>query len=402
MHRWCVVPGLVAVLALPSASGGQSRPANLKVEEHVQELIKALDSGEFSKRHAAQRALEKIGEPALAALEKAAASGSAEVAARARLAIRAIQKTLFIQVRAFEGHRPRPDSGDGSWVTRVALTPDGRQALTAGPDGLRLWDIRTGKVILFFGQPERRETASWAVAISADGQRAITGSNGSMVRVWDLKTGKLLQTIAGHTNEVWGVAFLRDGRRAVSASWDTTIRIWDIQTGRELRRFSAGDKMRSMALSGDGKRLAVGHFVTESQPSTLRLWDLDKGQEMRSFIGHTQAIVSVAFSPDQKSLLTASWDKTVRLWNLTSGKEERCFRHQGRACWADFTPDGCHVVSSGNDMDPVIRVWDLQSAKQIRGSETCPSGMLCLTVLPDGRHCISAGRDCSVRLWEWK
>jgi WD40 repeat protein len=68
--------------------------------------------------------------------------------------------------------------------------------------------------------------------------------------------------------------------------------------------------MRSMAFSADGQRLAVGHFFTESQPATLRVWDLDKGREIRSFAGHTQVIASVAFSPDGKSFLTASWDKT--------------------------------------------------------------------------------------------
>jgi WD40 repeat protein len=102
-------------------------------------------------------------------------------------------------------------------------------------------------------------------------------------------------------------------------------------------------------------------------------------------------------------VLTTGFDKTVRLWDLASGKEQRCFKgHQGRACWAAFTPDGRRIVSCALDDDPTVRLWDVESGKQIRCSEPCKDGILCLAVLPDGRRCITCGQDCTVRLWQWK
>ena len=373
-------------------------------EKAIRALIAQLGDDAFDKRETAGKRLADIGEPARQQLEKAAKEDQdPEVRERARLIIRAIEGTLFFQVRLFEGHQ-RQGPGPGVWITRLAITPDGRQLLTAGPDGLRLWDISTGKLVRFFGEHPAGSTAEWSLAISADGRRAITGSNGNnLVRVWDLGTGKLVQTLKGHTDEVWGVALFPDGRRAVSASWDKTIRIWDVPTGRELRSFSAGDKIRCLALSADGKRLAAGHFFDHFQPGTLRVWDPDRGQELQAFPGHTQSIASVVFSPDQKSVLTTGFDKTVRLWDLASGKEQRCFKgHQGRACWAAFTPDGRRIVSCASDADPTVRLWDVKSGEQIRCSDPCKDGILCLAVLPDGRRCITCGQDCSVRLWQWK
>jgi WD40 repeat protein len=71
------------------------------------------------------------------------------------------------------------------------------------------------------------------VAVLADGQRAVSGSEDGTLRLWDLETGASLRTLAGHTGGVSAV--LADGRRALSGSWDNTLRLWDLETGESLR-----------------------------------------------------------------------------------------------------------------------------------------------------------------------
>ena len=74
-----------------------------------------------------------------------------------------------------------------------------------------------------------------AVAMSGDGTRAVSGSDDTTLKVWDLTTGRLLRTLEGHADGVTAVAMSGDGTRAVSGSDDETLKVWDLTTGRLLR-----------------------------------------------------------------------------------------------------------------------------------------------------------------------
>ena len=64
-------------------------------------------------------------------------------------------------------------------------------------------------------------------------------------------------------------------------------------------------------------------MLTGSYDNTARLWNAQSGKELRPFVGHADAVWSVAFSPGGKQVLTGSLDKTARLWDARSGKELR-------------------------------------------------------------------------------
>jgi RNA polymerase sigma factor (sigma-70 family) len=365
-------------------------------EKAIRALIRQLGDDEFEKREAAQRRLVEIGEPALPQLREAARdSRDAEISQRAARLVRLIEKTIFGEVRRLGAHQ-----GEQPWVGRVALTPDGKQAVSAGFDAVRYWDVEGGKQLRSFGYTKG---SYWSLAVSKDGRRVIVGNSDQVARVFDLKTGELVQELKGHTGEVWGAALSADGKRAVTGAWDRSLRLWDVETGKELRAFDGvRENVRCLALSPDGKFVAAGHFPDFNKPGVVRLWDVEKGKEVRAFEGHTLEVSSVAFSPDGKKLLSSGFDKTVRLWDVGSGKELMQFTgHTARVESAAFTPDGKRVLSCGNEYDPTIRIWEVASGKQLLESETVEGGFLGLAVLPDGRHCVTTGKDGVVRLWRW-
>ena len=72
----------------------------------------------------------------------------------------------------------------------------------------------------------------------------------------------------------------------------------------------------SAQFSPDGKTV-----VTASGDKTARLWDAASGQELQVLRGHEDSVNSAQFSPDGKTVVTASEDKTARLWDVASGRE---------------------------------------------------------------------------------
>ena len=74
-----------------------------------------------------------------------------------------------------------------------------------------------------------------AVALTPDGKRAVSASEDCTLKVWDLERGEVLRTLEGHTGAVTAVAVTPDGKRAVSACEDWTLKVWDLERGEALR-----------------------------------------------------------------------------------------------------------------------------------------------------------------------
>jgi parallel beta-helix repeat protein len=113
-----------------------------------------------------------------------------------------------------------------------------------------------------------------------------------------------------------------------SGSFDDTIKLWDVATGREVRTLTGHtDWVMSVAFSPDGRLLASG-----SWDNTIKLWDVATGSLVRTLTGHTDDVNSVAFSPDGRLLASGSDDKTIKLWDVASGSLVRTLSGHTRRC----------------------------------------------------------------------
>jgi WD40 repeat protein len=116
-----------------------------------------------------------------------------------------------------------------------------------------------------------------AVAVTADGSRAVMASSDRTLRLWDLESGQSLHALQGHTHWVGAVAVTADGRRAVSGSGDRTLRLWDLQSGAEIAAFTGEADMRACAVVPDGRIITAGdasgrvYFLRLVQPDERKI-----------------------------------------------------------------------------------------------------------------------------------
>ncbi len=179
---------------------------------------------------------------------------------------------------------------------------------------------------------------------------------------------------------------------------DLTIRLWDVSSGKFMRTFEGHTAMvNSVAFSPDDRFVLSGGGGYDR---TLRLWDSASGRCIRIFKGHTALLNSVAWSPDGRFALSGSNDKTLRLWEVSSGKCLRTFEgHTDSVNSVSWSPDGRFALSASGDK--TLRLWEVSSGRCLRTFEGHTDGVTSLAWSPDGRFALSASLDDkTVRVWE--
>ncbi|MBN1875578.1 MAG: CHAT domain-containing protein [Anaerolineae bacterium] len=233
------------------------------------------------------------------------------------------------------------------------------------------------------------------VAVTPDGQWAVSGSQDKTLKVWDLMTGAEIVTLIGHTDKINAVAIMSSGQRVVSGSQDGTLKIWNLTTGMEEQTLS-GQKVGSITaviVTPDEQ-----HVVSGSKNGTLKVWNLMTGEEIQTLIGHTDAINAIAMMPDGQRVLSASEDKTIKEWNLMTGLEERTLgTHSSSVSAIAVMPDGCYAISASVLGD--FKIWNLLTGKMIRmpGHTSLVSAVV---VTSSRQQMVSASWDKTIKVWD--
>nr|VFJ46503.1 MAG: WD40 repeat [Candidatus Kentron sp. FW] len=248
-------------------------------------------------------------------------------------------------------------------------------------------------------------------------------------------TPQLVIDTGGHKAVINDVLFTPDGRQLISVSDDKTIRIWDTGSGELLRTLrgqtGAGDegKLYAGALSPDGRWLAVGGYTKHDE---ICLIDLQAPADapLRLLEGHSDVILSLAFSPDGQRLLSGSGDGTARLWDLSTaleagvstpldtglqtGKTLKILRgHEAPIYAVAFSPDGARLVTGS--LDHTLRLWDVSTSLDTGISTPLDAGgkrklvkvlaghtddVMAAAFTPDGKYLLSGSDDQTIRLWD--
>jgi len=284
----------------------------------------------------------------------------------------------------------RVNVGNLSEISAAKLLEGRRTALGTADGTLNVLDIRTGKELFTLKGHTGRIQSMY---FSKDRKRLITGSEDHTAKIWDVQSGKELLTLKGHAASVFCVAFTMDGKRVVTGSFDHTAKVWDAQTGKELLTLKGHDAfVRSVAFSADGTRIVTG------SRSDARVWDAQTGKQLLTLPGHTKMIFSLAFSPDGKLIATGSMDNIARVWDAQNGKQLFTFKgHTNGISSMNFSPDNQRLVTGS--WDQTVRVWDVRINAATFSLNQQNSYVSSALFSPDGQ-CIVTNNLIYAKVWD--
>ena len=154
---------------------------------------------------------------------------------------------------------------DGGKAVLVLGSGDGHGTLAWTPSAVRAFDGHT--------------LAINAVAVTPDGAKLVTASTDKSARVFEVATGKTLQTLAGHGDAVRAVAISKDGQTVATASLDKSARTWNLADGKPKLVYPLGAAGVSVAFAPDGKSLVVGLGSDQARVLDLAEADPAKAEE---------------------------------------------------------------------------------------------------------------------------
>jgi cytochrome c len=231
-----------------------------------------------------------------------------------------------------------------------------------------------------------------ALAISPDGQTAISGSFDSTAIRWSLTRNAAEQVLRFHADAVNAVVLLRDGR-AATAGADGRIAIWtpgNAQPDAVLEGHTA--PIAALALSPDGATLA-----SASWDYTVRLWPLAGGVP-RVLEGHTQNVNGLAFAPGGRTLVSVSYDQSVRIWPLSGPPVPTVVAMPSPLNAVAVGGDG-EIAAGGADGKLYFLTGDGTRAGEIAAG---PRPVISIAISPDGALLAAAGIGGSVAVIDRK
>ena len=338
-------------------------------------------------------------------------SGLTDLALRLALEAVALEAPPSQSVRTLEMIARSPGvrallTGHSNRVTSVAISADGEKALSAScADMTTTGTCSLGELILWniggsasdAGEQRRFGSAhtDWITDIEfhpTNSSMALSASQDASVILWNANTGEVVRKYEIEADQVTSVAFHPDGNTFLSGTVDGAVYLWETDSGAHLARWEVYEGIvNSVAFSSDGESALSG-----GSDGGLLLWDVRTGAVIRR-IGVGHGIDHVAFGPGGNTVWTLSQDFFARVWNIETGELVDEIASTGPFADLAFTSNGQYAALAE---EATINLWNIargRNEQHLRHSTI--SFIHAIAISPDGSRLVSGSENGSVQVW---
>ena len=284
--------------------------------------------------------------------------------------------------------------GHGGPVNSVAISPDGRKAISGSLDyAVMLWDLEqpTPRIVKRF--TEHRGAVS-EVLFLPSGDQALSGGDDGIIYLWDTVEPRLLHRFVGHEAKVVSLDVTPDARLLASASWDGTVRVWDLAQRRLLRTISVHkETVHAALISADGSAVYSGGF-----DGRIRHWDMATGGMVDELHNHGWPINIMRWLPGEREIIFGTTNGDVQLLDITAKDISKVLIPHSKPVLGLAVMEHQGLVATGGN-DGVIRVWRIKDWSVAGETGGIPGPVWALAFTEDGRGLYFGSLDDSVNFW---
>lgn len=286
-----------------------------------------------------------------------------------------------------------------------------KQVLNAGLREIRIWDVETGKEVKKFGQRSPAPIRERA-AVSDDGNRVVFSNGGQLAQIFEPMTGRSLR-LTGISGKIRSVAISRDGKMVAVGGDDRLVNLFDGASGRRLKTLTGHTgEVNALAFAPDGRTVVSGGglgteiYVSDGERKlrTLRdqsvlSWDVETGRVIRRMESAAEAVTSASLSSDGKRMIIGHRDGLIEVGGVLESSELRggYFPIElAEITSARFSPDGAKTVATTNRNTIVMDTETLDPLKNFAGPKVYSDAVF----TPDGKTLFTAEAGPKVAAWE--
>lgn len=288
-------------------------------------------------------------------------------------------------------------AGHQSAIYHMEYSRDGTRLASSGEDGVRVWNAAKGALELTLR--DHSGSVNW-VGFSPDGTKLATTSDDRTVCVWSAIDGRRLLSPLTHQHKTVVVLFTPDGQRLIACDRGGIVTTWDITTGAAVKSQKVSDEpLEGMDLSSDGTTLAV------ASSHDLSLWDYP-AMTRRPFRvpgdKRLERFDCVAFSHDGRTFAACGGGTggQILVLNTRTGRLEHSWTHHAdeRVMTVAFSRDDRLLLSTGSDQ--AARVWDLTRGQCVAILAGHDAWVWCGGFAVDGKSVATGDGKGSTKLWD--